>query len=511
MAAITGKYGYSYYNYPSWTKESTPDTGSAKKKKASVKYASDFRQPVSYNDVNYNPYPSYNFTTLPTYNNGMFAGGNMGIPLTLFDMSGKGWIAKGGMGAELATYYDSELEAKRVSGAGINASFYGATPKLYIKDVPLYMQVAMGLSSMTMGDKTNVHMDINSFNICADDMPFFGRNKFSASFQYYLSCDTQGAGAESYRTLFGTGDLNDISNLYRFNLRFELLDLPNYLQSTLNLYAKWGQPAGYDKLSAIYGLTFDNHSGTNANVELWNKGGVSPLLNIVANQRIFKLDKGTVNLNIGLEDVLNPRQRGYSLGLSLNLTKVKILGTVMDVVASVYYKYTTKDTKEEVQPGEWGSKDIDITQWSTDPLIAPDQVSQSIDYTSDCVGVTKDTKLTATICSANENGLPGIVGKLGGTDSTEHVDVTVNSVEVQDVTDKKNPKVLSGVGSEIVGRTLDDVLNGALEMDLPISNGSGYIQYYINIKCVTNKSDLDNTFPAPYTTSCKVRLKLLRE
>jgi len=425
---------------------------------------------------------------------------------SIWDFGGNGWEAKTQLGIELGNY----SVANGVSGVGLNASFKCATPKWALGDASLYSQLNLGGNYTNFGSSRRYGLDINTFGLYADDISLTSGVIVSPSVQLFWSANSKGKGFDNFKTLFGAEDLKNATVWRRYNLRFSsLLDLPNYLPSTLNLYVKHGSTAGY-KDSAILGLTFNNNSGTNANLEYWNRGDKNPLLNILINQNILKLSKnGFVNVTVALENALNTQRRGYGLGLGFNF----LWGNTV-VQGSVYYKYTQEDKRTETRPGTW-NKDEEITQWSTDPLLGPDQLSHDIYYHTENVAVTSGNRMKLVLGSNNDSHLPGIVGKRpDGTDINESVTVKVSSVKVSYISslDPQNPKELSGAGSEIVGADLTDVGGGGLTMNLPIpTEGEGYVEYIIQIKLATNASDLNNTFPLPDTKSCKVRMQLIRE
>jgi len=499
-----------------------------KKKKPDEKINREFRQPFKFNDVK-GAYSSDDlFKSHPTFDNGTFLDAPMSLP-QINIIGGKkpiirvkdahGWDANARIAIEHAAFYGSGSEANSVAGNGISASFNGATPKIYRGETSAYVQLATGLNYMNMGDKGSVlRASVNTLGLYVDDMqllpkqlPWLKWLKFSPSLQAYWNFNVSGVGSENYKAMFGAEDLKDSTAWYRFNCRFDLLDLPNYFPSTLNLYGKIGDTAGCKSMS-ILGVTFDNKTGMNANVEFWNRGTTSPYLNFAINQQVLAIKNGTVNFNLALEDALNPRRRGYNVGVELNLTKVSFLGMNFRVKARAYCHFSQEDTKVETAPGTWDSNNIEINEWSVDPDLGPDQLSHSFEYDTNPVAVTSGNKIKFIIGTNNENGLPGIIGELpDGTIMDGNVDVRISSVKVTDITDKKNPTELPGAGNEIVGMSLTDLVSGGLEVELPVINKTGYVAYKIDMKLATNGADIENNFPSPCTTSCIIKVRLERK
>ena len=471
----------------------------------------EFRQPFRYNDLNNGVTPSDDhFRSLATYGDGLFMGAQMGKLIR--DFGGNGWEAQTQFGIELANYSG----AQGVTGLGVNGLFKGATPKWHPSngDVSLYSQLAVGANYTKFSSSQRYGLDINTFGLYADDVPLTSGVSVSPSVQLFWSANSKGKGSDSFKTLFGAADLKNATVWRRYNLRFtNLLDMPNYLPSSVNAYMKHGSTAGY-KDSAILGMTFENNYGTNVNFEYWNRGDKNPLLNIVLNQNVLKLSKnGYVNVTGAIENALDTQRRGYGVGIGFNFLWEKLN---MIVQGSAYYTHTQVDKRTETKPNTW-NKDEEITQWSTDPLLAPDQLSHDIHYSTPNVAVTSGNRMKLTVGSNNDNGLPGIVGKRpDGTNINESVTVRVSSVKVSYIssTDPQHPRELPGAGSEIVGADLTNVSGGGLTMNLPIptmEGGEGYVQYIIQIKLATNAADLDSTFPLPDTRSCKVKMQLIRQ
>jgi hypothetical protein len=420
-----------------------------------------------------------------------------------------------------------------VTGTGFNASCYVATPKGHIGGgSTIYGQMACGMTYMDMGDKGSVtNINMNSLGLYVDNMRC-GKLKVSPSVQAYVTA-TQGSGVESYKAQRGMEDLLDLSVLYKFNLRFGFLDTPNKSEDNLNFYIKWGRTLG-ERNSTIYGLNFDNKSGTNADLEIYPQGGgTAPLCNLSLNMRLLKWENGCLNGSLGVRNMIDSTCRGYNLGVNICFGKVKVplLGE-LPVYVGLHYTWESKDTGTEIRPGSWDSPDISITDWFKDPTLGQNVFTHNIvDYETNREAVTPANKVKLELFTKNGNGLPGIVGKLPKTDkdgnivkdasgnivyeySTEHVDVTVNSIEVKDIADPNNTKDVTldpGTLAAILNKPLTDVLNGGVGIYLPNPNRLGDVQYSANLKLATSESDLDNIFPAPYTMECIVKIRIVRE